>query len=136
MSVSGEKLSGSAIKFRVKRPDGVTELVCIVCPKGCRLQVDENRDFTVTGNNCERGAEYGKQEISNPTRVITSTVCVAGGAISRMPVKTDKNIPKPKIFEAMLLLDELEVKTPFKAGDVVVSDICGTGANFISTRGL
>ena len=136
VSVSGEKLSGSAIKFRVKRPDGVTELVCIVCPKGCRLQVDENRDFTVTGNNCERGAEYGKQEISNPTRVITSTVCAAGGAISRMPVKTDKNIPKPKIFEAMLLLDELEVKTPFKAGDVVVSDICGTGANFISTRGL
>lgn len=136
VSVSGEKLSGSAIKFRVKRPDGVTELVCIVCPKGCRLQVDENKDFSVTGNNCERGAEYGKQEISNPTRVVTSTVCAGGGTISRMPVKTDKNIPKGKIFEAMALLDELEVKAPFKAGDVVVPNLCGTGANFISTRGL
>jgi CxxC motif-containing protein len=53
-----------------------------------------------------------------------------------MPVKTDKNIPKGKIFEVMGLLDELEVKAPFKAGDVVVPDLCGTGANFISTRGL
>ncbi|MDR2792229.1 MAG: FAD-dependent oxidoreductase [Treponema sp.] len=133
---STEKMSGSNIKFRTKRPDGVTELVCIVCPKGCRLQVDETNGFVVTGNDCVRGAEYGKQEISNPTRVITSTVCAAGEMVSRMPVKTDKNIPKGKIFEVMALLDELEVKSPFKAGDVVVPNLCGTGANFISTRSL
>ncbi|MDR2446987.1 MAG: FAD-dependent oxidoreductase [Treponema sp.] len=133
---SAERMSGSTVKFRTKRPDGITELVCIVCPKGCRLQVDENNGFAVTGNDCVRGEEYGKQETSNPTRVITSTVCAAGGAISRMPVKTDKNIPKGKIFEAMASLDELEVKTPFKAGDVVVPNLCGTGANFISTRSL
>ncbi|MDR2796266.1 MAG: DUF1667 domain-containing protein [Spirochaetaceae bacterium] len=129
-------MSGIDVKFRTKRPDGITELVCIVCPKGCRLQVDENNGFAVTGNECERGAKYGKQEIRNPTRVITSTVCAVGGALSRIPVKTDKNIPKGKIFEAMALLDELEVKVPFKAGDVVISDICGTDANFISTRSL
>jgi NADPH-dependent 2,4-dienoyl-CoA reductase/sulfur reductase-like enzyme/CxxC motif-containing protein len=104
---SDEKMSGANVKFRTKRPDGITDLVCIVCPKGCRLQVDENNDFAVTGHDCVRGEEYGKQEISNPTRVITSTVCAAGGAISRMPVKTDKNIPKGKIFEAMTSLDEL-----------------------------
>ncbi|MDR0374420.1 MAG: FAD-dependent oxidoreductase, partial [Treponema sp.] len=109
---SSEKMSGSNVKFRIKRPDGITELICIVCPKGCRLQVDENNGFAVTGNDCVRGEEYGKQEISNPTRVITSTVCATGGAISRMPVKTDKNIPKGKIFEAMASLDELEVKAP------------------------
>jgi NADPH-dependent 2,4-dienoyl-CoA reductase/sulfur reductase-like enzyme/CxxC motif-containing protein len=133
---SPEKVSESNVKFRTKRPDGITELICIVCPKGCRLQVDENNGFAVTGNDCVRGEEYGKQEISNPTRVITSTVCAAGGAISRMPVKTDKNIPKSKIFEAMASLDELEVKAPFKAGDVVVPNLCGVGANFISTRSL
>jgi CxxC motif-containing protein len=107
-----------------------------VCPKGCHLQVDEKNDFAVTGNNCERGAEYGRQEVTNPTRVITSTVCALGGKIPRMPVKTDKNIPKDKIFDAMRLLDGLEAESPFKLGDVVVQDICGTGANFISTRGL
>jgi CxxC motif-containing protein/NADPH-dependent 2,4-dienoyl-CoA reductase/sulfur reductase-like enzyme len=133
---SSEKIVASDIKFRTTRPDGVTELICIVCPKGCHLQIAGNSNFAVTGNNCERGTEYGIREITNPTRVITSTVCVEGGAIARMPVKTDKTIPKSKIFEAMKLLDELEMKSPIKLGDVVVSDICGTGANFISTRGL
>ena len=36
------------------------ELICIVCPKGCHLKVDENNDYKVSGNACERGAEYGK----------------------------------------------------------------------------
>ena len=61
----------------------MTELICIVCPKGCHLKVDEEKDFAVTGNGCPRGAEYGKKELTNPTRVITSTVCVEGGAIRR-----------------------------------------------------
>ena len=38
------------------------ELVCIVCPKGCRLSVDEENGFAVTGNSCPRGEEYGKRE--------------------------------------------------------------------------
>ncbi|MDR0638806.1 MAG: FAD-dependent oxidoreductase [Spirochaetaceae bacterium] len=133
---STEKVSGSNVRFRTKRPDGITELICIVCPKGCHLQVDEKNDCAVTGNDCVRGAEYGKQEISNPTRVLTSTVCASGGVISRMPVKTDKNIPKGKIFDAMKLLDEFEVKAPVKSGEVVIPAICGTEANFIATRGV
>ena len=31
-------------------------LICIICPKGCRLQVDEKNRFAVTGNSCPRGA--------------------------------------------------------------------------------
>jgi CxxC motif-containing protein len=53
-----------------------------------------------------------------------------------MPVKTDKPIPKAVIFDAMKLLDGLEMKTPFPSGEVVVKDICGTGTNFVSTRSL
>ena len=41
------------------------ELNCIVCPKGCHLKVDENNDYKVSGNACERGAEYGKNELIN-----------------------------------------------------------------------
>ncbi len=39
------------------------ELICIVCPKGCHLQVDEQNDYQVFGNSCPRGAEYGKNEL-------------------------------------------------------------------------
>jgi CxxC motif-containing protein len=68
--------------------------------------------------------------------MITSTVCIDGAEIPRMPVKTDKPIPKDKIFQAMTTLDNLDVNNPFKAGTVVVPDLCGTGVNFISTRTL
>ena len=44
----------------------MTELICIVCPKGCHLKVDEEKDFAVTGNGCPRGAEYGKKGAHEP----------------------------------------------------------------------
>lgn len=112
------------------------QLICIVCPKGCHLNVDEENNFAVTGNGCPRGAEYGKKELTHPTRVITSTVKIAGAAHSRCPVKTDCDIPKELIFRAMELLNGVELHAPVHRGDVVLKDILGTGANFIVTKDL
>lgn len=112
------------------------QLICIVCPKGCHLSVDEENGYAVTGNGCPRGAEYGKKELTHPTRVVTSTVRIAGGAFRRCPVKTDRDIPKELVFRAMELLDGVEISSPVRCGDVVLSDILGTGANFIATRDL
>ncbi|MDR2481559.1 MAG: FAD-dependent oxidoreductase [Spirochaetaceae bacterium] len=132
---SSTKQNGSNIQFRNKRSDGVTELICIVCPKGCHLQIDEKNDFKVTGNSCDRGAAYGKQEIQSPARVITSTVRISGAELPRMPVKTDKPLPKNKVFDAMKTLNKIEAPH-CKTGDIIVKDICGTGVNFISSRSL
>lgn len=112
------------------------ELICIVCPKGCHLHVDETKDFAVTGNSCEKGAEYGRLELTNPTRVVTSTVRCTGGAHPRCPVKTDRPIPKGMIFAAMEALESVTLAAPVHVGDVVVADVCGTGANFIAARDL
>lgn len=112
------------------------ELICIVCPKGCHLKVDEQNGYAVTGNQCERGVVYGKKELTNPTRVITSTVRVQGAQIPRLPVKTDRDIPKKDIFPAMCLLDSVTVKAPVHCGDIIIPDILGTGANFVATRSL
>ena len=113
----------------------MTELICIVCPRGCHLRVDENDNYKVSGNSCEKGAEYGRKELTNPTRVVTSTVKVCG-AHRRLPVKTDTSIPKPMIFDAMRLLDGIEVKTPVWIGDVIVKNILGTEANFVATKNM
>jgi len=110
------------------------ELICIVCPKGCHLQVDENNDYAVTGNGCPRGAEYGKAELTNPTRVVTSTVRCTGGAYPRCPVKTDKPIPKGKMFEVMEELNRVELIAPVNVGQVVIENVCGTGVNVVSAR--
>lgn len=112
------------------------ELICIVCPKGCHLRVDEENGCAVTGNGCQRGADYGKIELTAPTRVVTSTVRCTGASHPRCPVKTDRPIPKHLIFEAMALLDRAVLSAPVRAGQVVVEDICGTGARFVATRDL
>ena len=50
------------------------EIICICCPRGCHLQVDPENDYNVTGNACPNGAAYGKEELTHPTRILTSTV--------------------------------------------------------------
>ena len=114
----------------------MTELICILCPKGCHLRVDEAGDFAVTGNGCPRGAEYGRIELTHPTRVVTSTVRVEGAAHRRCPVKTDGAIPKDLMFDAMRTLDGLTLTAPVALGQVVVENVCGTGVNFVTTRNL
>lgn len=110
------------------------ELICIVCPKGCHLKVDEEKDYTVTGNSCPRGAEYGRNELLSPTRVVTSTVRCEGGAHPRCPVKTDRPVPKGTIFEVMAALEGITLTAPVHVGDAVIENVCGTGANVVAAR--
>ena len=110
------------------------ELICIVCPKGCHLHVDEENGFAVTGNACPRGEIYGKKELQNPTRTLTSTVIVEGAALTRLPVKTSTDIPKQDLLRVMRLLDGFSVNAPVEVGDVLIANIGGTGADLVATR--
>lgn len=112
------------------------DLVCIVCPRGCRLTVDEAQDYKVTGNGCPRGAEYGRTELQNPTRTLTTTVCVAGGLHRRLPVRTSKAIPKALLPAAMAEAAKLRLTAPVAAGQVLIHDLLGTGADLVATRVL
>lgn len=110
------------------------EIICITCPKGCHLQVDDEHGFQVTGNSCPRGEVYGKNELQNPVRVLTSTVRLTGARIPRLPVKSSAPLPKGKLFDAMRLLDGVSASAPVRLGDVLVSDVCGTGVDIVATK--
>ena len=112
------------------------ELVCIVCPRGCRLTVDEEHGYAVTGNSCPRGAEYGRTELQNPTRTLTTTVCVAGGLHRRLPVRTSAAIPKALLFKAMEVANAVCVAAPVQPGQVIVENLLGTGADLVAGRGI
>ncbi|MBC8569620.1 DUF1667 domain-containing protein [Zongyangia hominis] len=112
------------------------ELICIVCPKGCHLRVDEENGYAVTGHSCPKGQDYGYKELTNPTRVITSTVKIDGGIHRRLPVKTNRDIPKGKIFDVVKALDAVEVSSPIQVGDVIVKNILDTGADIVATRDM
>lgn len=112
------------------------ELVCIVCPRGCRLHVDEENGCTVTGNTCPRGAEYGKNEVTDPKRVITSTVKIEGAAYRRCPVRTDTAVKKALMFDIMKELNAVTVTSPVKRGQILLENVLNTGANVIATKDM
>ena len=111
-------------------------LICIGCPLGCPLTVEmEGSEVkAVSGNTCPRGDAYARKEMTNPTRIVTSTVRVAGGRLAMVSVKTASDIPKGKIFDCVKALKDVEVKAPVKIGDVIVENVAGTGVNIIATK--
>lgn len=110
------------------------ELICITCPKGCHLKVDEENDYAVTGNACPRGAEYGRNELKDPKRVITSTVKTNSIEYCRCPIKTNGAVPKDKMFDVMAMLDDIVLKTPVSVGDVVIENLFDTGVDIVACK--
>ncbi|NLZ75036.1 MAG: DUF1667 domain-containing protein [Erysipelotrichia bacterium] len=112
------------------------ELICIGCPKGCKLLVDENNDHSVTGHSCQIGVEYGRNEVLNPTRVLTTIVKIENGIHNCLPVKSSKPLPKNKLIEASRFLKDIVVKSPVKTNQVIVKNILDTGIDIIATRDM
>ena len=128
------------------------DLLCIVCPRGCRLTAQETpagpggqqesdgltgsktrERFVVSGNFCPRGEEYARQELTNPVRVLTALMRVDG--IARpVSVKTDRPVPKALLFECVRQIYQTHPKAPVHRGDILIHDICGSGCNVVATR--
>lgn len=110
-------------------------MTCINCPMGCALKVCvDNDNITVIGNTCPRGEAYGKTEVTNPTRTVTSSIKVIDN--DRVSCKTINPIPKGKIFEVMEEIKSTRVKSPVKIGDVLIENVAGTGVNVVATKNI
>lgn len=114
----------------------MTEIICTCCPKGCHLHVDEENGYAVTGNGCPRGTDYGRNEVLNPVRVLTSTVRIDGAMYRRCPVKTDRPVSRSLLLDIMKKLNDVEVASPVRIGQVVLENVDGAGANIIITKNL
>ena len=114
----------------------VRELTCICCPLGCAITVEmeAGQILSVTGNTCLRGHDYACKEVTNPTRIVTSTVKVVHGQANVTSVKTQSDIPKDKIFACMAAIKQSTVIAPVHIGDVVIENVVDTGVNVIATK--
>ena len=114
------------------------ELTCVVCPAGCHMTVTLGEDGAIEaieGYTCMRGKNYAESEITHPVRTLTSTVPVSTAAGKRMlPVRTDRAIPKEKLFEAMEIIRKTRAKAPVSTGDVLIADFIEAGTNLIACR--
>ena len=104
-------------------------MICTVCPKGCIMQV-ERVPFAVSGNQCDRGETFAKQELESPKRVVTAIVKAGNSTVS---VRTDRPIDKADIFKVMKAVKRVKAEAPVEPGQVVASDIAGTGADLVAT---
>lgn len=116
----------------------IRNLTCISCPMGCQITVemDGSEVLSVTGNTCKRGDIYARKEVTNPTRIVTSTVKVIGGKADMVSVKTREDIPKEKIFDCIKSLKGVEVEAPVDIGDVILPDAAGTGVDIVATKNV
>ncbi|MBE6791942.1 MAG: DUF1667 domain-containing protein [Ruminococcaceae bacterium] len=102
------------------------QLTCILCPRGCALTVQEaDGAWQVTGNACPRGARYGIEECTNPTRTVTSIVRVKNRD-TMLSVKTAHPVAKKDTFEVIRFLRGQQVSAPIKVGQELFPDVCGS----------
>lgn len=112
------------------------EMICIVCPRGCALTVDEENDYKVSGHACPRGAVYGRKESIAPSRTLTTTVRISGGRLLRVPVKSQSELPKALLTDAMKTLAKVRLEAPVHRGQIVVADILNSGVDIVVTRDI
>lgn len=116
----------------------VRNLTCIGCPMGCPLKVEleDGNVLNISGNSCLLGIDYAKKECTNPTRIVTSSVFVEGGEVGVLPVKTERDIPKSKIYDCIKSLKGVVVTAPINIGDIIFENVSNTGVNIIATRNI
>ncbi|MBQ3417923.1 MAG: DUF1667 domain-containing protein [Ruminococcus sp.] len=114
------------------------ELTCIGCPMGClvTVELDGGKILSVTGHTCKRGEIYARKEVTDPTRIVTSTVRVEGGVKERVSCKTREDIPKDKIADVMKDINRVTVKAPIKIGDILIENAASTGVPIVATANV
>ena len=115
-----------------------TRLLCITCPMGCAMEVLHEGEtvIQVDGNTCKRGLDYAIEELTDPRRMVATTVRVRGGVHPLVPVHTACPFPKPLIFALLAELRRIELPAPVRIGQVVLSNALGTGVDVLSSRDL
>ncbi|OLS15176.1 MAG: transcriptional regulator [Promethearchaeota archaeon CR_4] len=114
------------------------EIRCIICPNGCLVTVKERPDGTydTEGAGCKRGIEYTEQEYREPKRMLITTMRIEGGMLPVLPVRSTKELPKQRIFDAVKYVSAISIKAPVKMGTVLVPNLLKLGVDVIASRDM
>ena len=113
-------------------------LTCINCPLGCQIEVtlEDGAVTAVTGNSCPRGGKYARKEVTDPRRVVTTSVAVTGSreGARTVSVRTAGDVPKGSVMDVVRALRGVAIRCPVKIGDVILEDAAGTGVAVVATK--
>lgn len=108
------------------------EITCIMCPVGCTLNVEKNNnEVKVTGNNCPRGEEYGKKEVTTPERMVTTVKKYKNGTIS---LKLSCPIKKELVDKCLKEINNQTEPKNIKVGDIFIKNVCKTKCDVVVTN--
>jgi CxxC motif-containing protein len=114
-----------------------TKIICITCPKGCTLEVTHDGQTVINViAGCKRGPEYAKAELTDPRRMVASSVRVSGGGHPLLPVYTAAPFPKPRIRELLVELRKVQVAAPVQMDQVVIQNALGLGIDIKASRDI
>ena len=122
-----------------RKPGDKQKITCVICPNSCRLDVsmEENGEIKVEGFTCPRGEVYGKNEFTNPVRMLITTMKVNNGILPVIPVRSNKEVPKAQVFDAVRIVSETSVDAPVKMGQIIIKNLLGIeGINVIASRDM
>jgi CxxC motif-containing protein len=118
-------------------PTTMEKVICTTCPKGCTLEVTRDGEMVVSIlNGCKRGHEYARQELTDPRRMVATTVRIDGGVHPLLPVYTSAPFPKPRIPELLKTLREVKLQAPVKMGIPILRNVLGTGIDILASRDM
>lgn len=115
------------------------EMICIQCPLGCKIKVkldDDNKVLDISGFTCKSGKEYAMQEVTDPHRIITTSIKVIDGKSELVSVKTSKPVPKRLIFAIMDIIKNSSIHAPVEINQIIISNVANSGADIISTKAV
>jgi len=112
------------------------EFTCIICPNGCLIKVEyEGMNITnIKGDECPKGKDYVKNEITNPLRVFTGSVLVENGDFSLVGVKTPLPIPKKYLKKVGEITRRIKVEAPVTIGQIVSFNLLNKNIDLVATR--
>lgn len=113
------------------------ELVCIVCPNGCNLTIEgDKNNWVVSGNKCKRGEAFALNELTNPRRTICTTIKTSFEKVPVLPVRVSSDIPKNMIFKVMEEINKVVITSKIGRGDVVIKNVLGLEVDVIATSNI
>jgi len=114
------------------------QLICTACPQGCTLiaLIENGEVIKITGNNCKKGLDYGMTEMTDPRRMVATTVKVKNGFHPLLPVYTEQPVPKPLIPQVLAEIRKVEVTAPVRIKSVILENVLGTGINVLASRDI
>jgi CxxC motif-containing protein len=110
-------------------------LTCILCPIGCELEVEtDGGEIRVRENQCDKGLDFAAEEILRPKRNLATSVPLAGTADRMLSVRLSERVPRESVASILAEIVRLRPSPPVRRGDVLIPNVCGSGADVIATR--